>query len=198
MLGNQQCKVGVFGLQCGVLIAVAVNGNNSVCVFINNGTLGIHTKGSYFITILLGAVNNFAFIKLIGNVGKYLSRQLHTDTDIYTAGFGGDVQLLADLFHPFASASAYGNDTFFTGMLFFTAFYAVAAVDNVNPVHGRIKEEFNAVLEISVKIFENYIVYIRTEMAHGNVEQMEVVLYAFLFEFSLLKLKTFFIIVQPI
>ena len=44
MFSNQKRKVSIFGLLCGVFIAVTVYCNNTVSVFGNNRTFRIHTK----------------------------------------------------------------------------------------------------------------------------------------------------------
>lgn len=56
MLGNQQSKVGVIRLLFGVFVAMTVDGNNSIRVFIYYCTLGVHTEGADLITVFFGSI----------------------------------------------------------------------------------------------------------------------------------------------
>ena len=158
MFGNQQSKIGVFRLLGGVFIAVAIDSNDAVGVFGNHGTSGIHTEGAYPVAVLFCAIYDFAFVKLIGDVGENLGRKFHPHADIHTGGFRGDLQLFADFFHPFTAAAANGNDTLFTGVASVFAGNGVAAVVNSHSLHGTVKVKIHLVLQILIEIVQNHIV----------------------------------------
>ena len=65
MLGNQQCKVRVISLMLGILVAVAVDGDNAVSVLIYHDTVRIHTEGTDIIFEFLRAVDDLALIQFI-------------------------------------------------------------------------------------------------------------------------------------
>ena len=90
MLCHQQGKVGVFGLAGGILVAVTVHCDDAVGIFIHYGALGVHAEGAHLIAVFLRAVNDLAFIQLIGQVGKDLCRQLHPHPQIDPIGVSRD------------------------------------------------------------------------------------------------------------
>ena len=89
MLCNEEREVCIGRLKCGILVAVSVNGDNAVCILVNNCSLGVHTECTNSVTVLGGTVNYLALVKLVGDVREYLCGKLNTHTDINTAGFGG-------------------------------------------------------------------------------------------------------------
>ena len=52
MFCHQQGKIRIICLLRRILIAMAVNGNNTIRIFIYDFTFGIHAEGSYQIFIL--------------------------------------------------------------------------------------------------------------------------------------------------
>ncbi len=176
MLGHQKGKVGVAGLEGGVLIAVAVDGDDAVGILVYHRALGIHAEGTDLVTILLGAVDDLAFVQFIRQVGKHRRRQLHPHADIHTAGLGGDLQFLTDLLHPLAAASAHRDDAFFTFVSAVFGAYLIATLQNLNRFHRGIKEELHLILQVGVDIFQHHIVDIGTQMPHGSVQQMQIML----------------------
>jgi len=84
-----------------------VDRHNAVCVFIYNDAVRVHAEGTYIVFEFFGAVYDFAFIELICQMRENNSRNLYAHADIHAVGFGRDVQLITDFFHPFAAAAAY-------------------------------------------------------------------------------------------
>ena len=62
MLGNQQCEVGVFGLSGRVLVAVAIDRDDTIGVLVDHGAFGVHAERTDFVAVLFGAVDDFALI----------------------------------------------------------------------------------------------------------------------------------------
>ena len=92
MFGNKQGKVRVLGFKRFVLITVAVHGDDAVRVFHDNGTAGIHAEGTDEILILLGVVDDFAFINLIGNVSENICQKFNAHTDVDAVGKRGNIE----------------------------------------------------------------------------------------------------------
>ena len=161
---------------------MAVYGNNAVCVFVNNGTLGIHTEGTHLIAVFFGTVNNLAFIKLVSNMRKNLGRQFHTHTDINTVTVCRYIKLTADLFHPLTADTSNGNYALSARVCPLFTDYLIAAVGNINSFNGGVKVEIDLIFKVIIKIFKHDIVYIRAQVTHGSLQKMKVVLYALLFE----------------
>ena len=61
-------------------------------------------------------------------MGEQYCRKFHTHTQIHTIGLGRDIQFFTDMFHPFAAASSYGNNTFLTVIRLVIAPYSVSAI----------------------------------------------------------------------
>ena len=108
---------------------MTVYGDDTVRVLRYNRALRIHAECSDLILIFRGAINDFAFIKLIRQMRKNFARKLNTNTDINSVGAFCNAHFVADGFHPFASASADGNDTIFAGIFFPCNFYFISAHD---------------------------------------------------------------------
>ena len=178
MLGNQKGKVGVFRLLGGILVAVAVDGDDAVGILVDHGALGVHAEGADLILILLGAVDNLALVELIGQVGEYHRRQLHTDADVHPVGLGGDLHLPADLLHPLAAAAAYGDDALLAGIGRAVAPDLVTAAYAADAPDRGIKVEVHLVLKERVQVFQHHIVDVGAQMAHGGIQQVQVVLNA--------------------
>ena len=83
MLGDQQGEIGVLGLFGRVLIAVPVDGDDAAGIFRDDDASRIHAKGSHLVSVFLGTVDNFAFVKLIGQMRKNLRRQLDAHADVH-------------------------------------------------------------------------------------------------------------------
>ena len=65
MLGNQQRKVCILGLLCGVFIAMAIYSNDSVGVFIHHRAFGIHAECANQILIFLRTIHDLTLIEFI-------------------------------------------------------------------------------------------------------------------------------------
>ena len=159
-----------------------VYSDNAVCVFIYNSTLGVHAEGTHLIPVFLGAVYDFTFVKLIGKMRKNLRRQFHAHTKINAVGFCGAFQFITNAFHPLTAAASNGNDTFFAGKAFLCTIYRIAIFQNGNGIDGCIEEEIYLILQMCIKIFQNNIIYIRTQMTHRCVQKVQVILDTKLFE----------------
>ena len=68
VLRHEQGEVRILRLLRGILIAVAVYGDDPVGVFIDHGTLRIHTEGTDVILVLLGTVDDLTLVELVGEV----------------------------------------------------------------------------------------------------------------------------------
>ena len=68
VLCHKQGKVRVLGLLRGVLVAVAVDGDDAVRVFVYHRALRVHTEGAHAVAVFLGAVDDLALVQLVGNV----------------------------------------------------------------------------------------------------------------------------------
>ena len=154
MFGNKKSKVGVFGLLCRVFIAVSVNGDDSVGVFVNNRAFGVHAESSDKVAVFFGAVNDFTFIKFVGKMGENVCGKFNANTNINAVGLGGNSHFFANSFHPFASASANGNYAVFAGIGFFCGLNFVTAFDCNNVFNGGIEEEFDFVFKEIIDIFK--------------------------------------------
>ena len=52
LAAHQKRKVGVLAVHLGVAVAVAVNSNNAICIFVYDFSFWIHTEGTHQIFIL--------------------------------------------------------------------------------------------------------------------------------------------------
>ena len=184
MLGHQQGKVGILRLLVRSVEAVAVHRHDSVGIFVHHKTLWIHAERPHVILELLGAVHDFALVQLIRQILKNHRRQFHPNAQVHAVGAGWNLQIPAQLLHPFAAASAHGDDA-----LVALRRAAVSADDPVGPVFQRIhrfhrcaETEVHLVLQFFINIFQNDIVHIRSQMANGCVQQGELVLHTNLLE----------------
>ena len=115
MLCYQKCKVGILSLLVSAFVAVSVNSDDSVSVFINDYTVRVHTEGAYVVLKLLRTVYDLALIEFIGKMRKDDCRKFNSDTYVNSVALGRNAKILTDRFHPLASATAYRNDTLITG-----------------------------------------------------------------------------------
>ena len=96
MLGNQQGEVGVLGLHRRVLVAVAVDGDDAVGIFVDHDAVGVHAEGADVVLEFFGAVDDLAFVQFVGQVGEYHRGQLHPHADVHPVGAGFDAHIPAD------------------------------------------------------------------------------------------------------
>ena len=182
MLCHQKGKVGVLCLLVQSLIAVTVYGDNAIGILAYHDAVGIHTEGTDIILKLMGTVDDLALIKFIGQVRENDSRKLDTDTEIHTVGFGRDIHLLTNFFHPFASASSDGNNTLITVKKFIRTVDPVPACQLFHPLYRFVKIKFHFILQFIEKILQNHIVDIGSQVAYRSIQKVQTVLHTDLFE----------------
>ena len=136
------------------------------------------------VAVGFGSVNDLTLVKLIGQMGKDGSGQFDTHTDVHTVGFGGNLQILTDRFHPLTADSSGRNDAAFTLVHRILANDLIAAVFLRHGKYSCIKEEIDLLLQISIQIFQNDIINIRSQMANRCIQQMQIILNAERFEAS--------------
>ena len=110
MFGYQQGEVGVLRVHGGVLVAVAVDGDDAVGVFVDHRAPGVHAERAHLVLILLGLIDDLALIELIGDGGEHLGGQLHPHTDVDLVVGHGQAQLTALLGKPLCPGPAGGGD----------------------------------------------------------------------------------------
>ena len=169
MLWNEKSKVCVFSLLCRVFVAMTVNGDNAVCVFINNTALWIHTECAHLILIILCSVNDFAFIKFVGEVAENNCRKFNTNADVDSVWKCADAEFFTNALHPLAAASADRNYTILTSKRAFGAVSLIISVERLDIVDMCIEMPINLVLKLVINILQNNIVNIRAEMANRRL-----------------------------
>ena len=176
MLGHQQGEVGILGLQGGILIAVAVDGDDAVGVLVDHGATGVHAEGADTVAVLLGDVDDLGLVQLVGDVGENVSGQLHTDAQVHTVTLGGDLQLLAHTLHPLGADTAHGDNALAAGIGSIGAVDLVAVLQLLHGVHRGIEEEVHLLLQLVVQVLQHHIVDVGAQMTDGSVQQVQVVL----------------------
>ena len=172
MLGHQQGKVGVFGLFLLAFIAVPIDRNNAVGIFVDHNTVGIHTESTHVILKLFRAVHDLALIQLVRKMRKNHSWQFYSYAQIHSVGFCRNIQLLTDLFHPFAAASAYRYDTFFAAVAVIAADDAVAFLFYADGLHRCIKEEIYSLTQLFIQILQHDIIDVRAQVADRRIQKL--------------------------
>ena len=179
VLGHQQGEVGVLRVQGGVLIAVAVDGDNAVGVLVHHRAPGVHAERAHLVLILLGLIDDLALVQLVGDGGEHLGGQLHPDADVHAIGLGGDIQRLAHGLHPLAAAASHGDDALAAAECALICLRLIAAVvQNGQCLHRRQEVEVDMLLQLGVQVLQHLVVDIRAQMPHGGVQQVEIVLQA--------------------
>ena len=82
-VGHQQSEVGVLRVQGRVGVGVTVHGDDAVGVLGHHLPVGVHAEGAHQVVVLVGLVDDLAFVDLIRDVLEHLHRQLHPDADIH-------------------------------------------------------------------------------------------------------------------
>ena len=82
-VGHQQGEIGVFRVQGRVGVGVAVHGDDAVGVLGHHLPVGVHAEGAHQVVVLVGLVDDLAFVDLVRDVLEHLRRQLHPDADIH-------------------------------------------------------------------------------------------------------------------
>ena len=161
---------------------MSVYGHDSFCIFIYDDSVRIHAEGTDIVLEFLSAVYDLAFVEFVGQVREDFSRNFHTHTDINAVGAGRYFHFATDFFHPFATASTYGYNTFFAVVKLFAAVYAITSVCHLKAVNLIIEAEFNLIFQFSVKVFQNHIIDVGSQMTDRSIQKIQFVLHAELFE----------------
>ena len=184
MLRHEQCEIRVLRLLRGILIAVAVYGDDAVGVFIDHGTLRIHTEGADVILVLLGTVDDLTLVELVGEVREDLGRQLDTDAEVHTVRVRRDLEVRTDLLHPLTATPTGGNHALLSLEGALAAVDPVALFRLLDGVDAAVEVEIDLIFQVIIEMLEHDIVDVGAEMTDGCVEEMETMLHA-----GLLKLR---------
>ena len=111
-------------------------------------------------------------------------RKLYADTEVHTVGFGRNLKVLTDVFHPFASASSYRNDTFLTFIRILFADHTITIFENFQLLYRCVKIEIHMVFHCIIQIFKNNIIDICSEMTYGCIQKIQFILQTELLELS--------------
>ncbi len=164
---------------------MAIDGDDAVGVFVDHDAIGVHAEGADVVLKFFCAVDDLALVQLVGQVGEDHRGKLYPDADVHTVGAGGDVQLAAGIFHPFASAPADGDNAVFAVLIALLCEYPVGAVlQDLDPVDGFVEAEFHMVLHLVVHVLQNDVVDICSQMTDGCLQKRQLVLHAELFELA--------------
>ena len=166
----------------GVLVAVAVYGDDAVGVLIYDRAARVHTEGADKVAEFFGSVNDLRLVKLVGQVREDLVGKLNANADVNAVRLCGDLEVGADLLHPLASRTTRRDDA--DGCLegFVLCVHAIAALDLFNVDCGCAEIEIDRGGELVIEIFEHDVVDVRAEVADGSVKQVQAVLQTFGFE----------------
>ena len=179
VLGHQQGEVGVLRVERRILIAVAVDGDDTVGVLVDHRAPGVHAERPHLVLILLRLIDDLALVQLVGDGREHLGGQLHPHADVHPVGLGGDVQRVAHGLHPLAAAAPHGDDALAPHEGALVRLRRVGAVlRRVQRLHRRQEVELHVLLQLGVQIFQHLVVDVRAQMTHGGVQQVQVILQA--------------------
>ncbi len=157
--------------------------DDTVRIFIDDDAVRIHAEGPDLVLELFRPINDLALVELVGQVGKYNSRQLDADTQVHPVRQGRDLEIPADALHPFAAASADGNNTLpAAGALIFKEDAIASLLFCLHLVDRRLEMEVHLILQQFIELSENDIILIRPQMTDRGVQQLQLVLDAELFD----------------
>ena len=177
MLGYEKREVRILGLEFGIVEAVSVNGDNTVCILGNDISVRIHAECSYLILELLRTVNDLTLIEFGSQIGEYDCRELYSDTDINSVGECLDIKLAAYLLDPLTAGASDRNDAPAASIGFAQALYLICTVfKHLKIAYGRIEEEINFILEHIEDVAQYLIVLVCSEMSYGSIKKMEFIL----------------------
>ena len=152
MLGDEQGKIRVVGLEGLVFIAVAVDRDDAVRVLIDDNAVGVHAEGTHIVLKFFRVIDDLALIELVGEVGEDDGGQLNAHADVDAVRLGGDLEIPAYAFHPFAAHAPDGNDALVAGIVRFADGDAIAVLLAGDGGDGGVEVEIDLVLERSVEI----------------------------------------------
>ena len=201
MFCHKKSEVGIFRMFILSLVAVSIYGDDSVCVLVYHNTVRIHTEGSYIIFKEFRSINDFTFIQFIGQVRENHGRQFHAHTEIHTIGLRRNPQLITDFLHPFTTGTSDGNNTSFCGKIFllgmqqiaFTIHFCIAffcgrllfpSSRNFYFLNRCIKMKLHLIFQFGIKLFQNHVVDIRSQMTDGSIQKLQAILHTELLEFG--------------
>ena len=130
----------------------------------------VHAESTDQITGFFRAVEDLALIKRIGDVGKNFCGELYADTDIDPVGFCRYLEIAADLFHPFRSAAAAGNDTDRSFERFFRSMDKVISVDNFYLLGSCIEVNIDLVFQFCINVLEYDVILVCPEVTNRSVQ----------------------------
>ena len=172
MIAYQQGEIRILCVAGRVFIAVSVHRYNSIGIFTDDNTAGIHAEGTDLVLELRRTVYDFAFIQFIRQIGENAVGQFYTHTDVHTVALRGNSQAFTDASHPFASTAACGYNAFAAGKAFIPAHQTIAVLQLFHCIYMRLEVDFNFILQLIVQVFQNNIIHIRTKMAYACLQQM--------------------------
>ncbi len=149
--------------------------NNAICILIYHDAPWIHAEGSDKILKLLCPVYDLALVQLVRQMGKDLCRQLYPDANINTVRLCGDFEIPADPLHPLAAAAPGGDDHLIRLILVSPRRYTIALFGPHHFLHRGSEKEIYFILQPGIQIFQNNIIDVRPQMAHGGVQKMQVI-----------------------
>ena len=176
MLGNEKCEVRILGAQICALIAVSVNRYDSVCIFINDDSVWVHTESTYIVLKFFGAVYDLTLIEFIGQMREDDGRKLNTHSDIHTVGLCRNIKIVTDGLHPLASASTYGDHTFLTVVRFVLRINTVSVFKDFDFFDWCIEEEIHVILHLIVQILQNNIIDICSKVTDRSIQKLQFIL----------------------
>ena len=115
-------------------------------------------------------------------MGKDLGREFYSDSDINPVGTGRNIHFAADLFHPFTSASSHRNNALSACITVVPLPYLISFSGLFQPVHTAAETEFYLVFHFVIKISQNDIINICSQMAHGSVQKLQFILHTQFFK----------------
>ena len=104
--------------------------------------------------------------------------EFHPDTDIDTVGIGREVQTLAYILQPLASAATDREDQIPAGIDLIPHMNFVAVFRFIHGAYGRVEEEVHMILHLVIEILEHNIIDVCSEMPHLRIQQMQTVFQA--------------------
>ena len=169
MFGNEQREIRILRLLCLILVAVPVHGDDSVGVLTHHRASWIHTKRPHSIAVFLRSIYNFTFVQFVRQMRENFRRELHSHTDIHAVRFGGNLQFIAYLLHPFAPAAPYRHDTFCAIVFAVFANNPKPARRFLHAFYGCIEIKIHLIFELRIQVLEHDIIHVRAQMPNGRV-----------------------------
>ncbi len=161
-----------------VLVAVAVDRDDAVGVFVDDDAVRVHAEGAHKVLEFFGAVYDLALIELVGQRCPDVGRELDAHADIDAVGMGRDAHIVADRLHPFAAAAADRDDAFLRRQPLAADREGIAALDALDALDRAVKAEIDLFFQLVIDVLKHDIVYVGAEVADLRVQQVQAVLEA--------------------